>query len=147
MISICALLALWLVRMPLSGQQFSSTLEVVIGIVVLIGIVSSLVIGMLYKIVPFLLWFHLQSRLDEYVRLPSMKEMLPDRPARRQLHLHVAALLVLLAAAVWPSAWLFYPAALLFAASNLMLGLNLVAAWRYYGRHRDMLAGLGDEGG
>lgn len=144
MASIYVAVALWIIRLALTGHGLSASLEMAIGIVVLIGVISSLVIGMIYKIVPFLLWFHLQSRLDEYVRLPSMKEMLPDRPARRQLHLHVAALILLLGSALVPSAWLFYPAALLFAASNLMLGLNVLAALRYYNRQCATFDSLGE---
>jgi len=146
MVSIFLAAALWIVRLPLSGHALAMNLELAIGITVLIGVIGSLVIGMIYKIVPFLLWFHLQSQLDEYVRLPSMKEMLPEKPTRRQLYLHVAALAMLLATAALPTAWLFYPAVLLFAVSNVMLGLNLLAALRYYQRQCIMLAGMGDEG-
>ena len=147
MVSVFVAVALWLIRLPLVDHGIAASLELAIGIVVLIGVITSLVIGMIYKIIPFLLWFHLQSRLDEYVRLPSMKEMLPDAPARRQLHVHVSALLLLLATAFLPFAWLFYPAVLLFAASNVMMGLNVLAALRYYNRQCAMLDGLGDADG
>ena len=146
MASIFAAVALWLIRWPLAEHDAATHLELAIGMVVLIGVIGSLVIGMIYKIVPFLLWFHLQSQLDEYVRLPSMKEFLPDAPARRQLNVHLAALILLLATAAWPAIWLFYPAVALFAASNVMLWLNVYAALRYYQRQRAMLAGMGDEG-
>lgn len=132
MFSILAAVTLWVIKLLPSAAQIASSLELVIAVVILIGIIFSLITGMLYKIIPFLLWFHLQSRLDEYVKLPSMKEMLPDRPARRQLHLHMISMLFLIVAVIWPSGWIFYPAVLLFAASCLMLLLNIVSACIYY---------------
>jgi len=144
MASILAAVLLWIIRHLLPDQDLASAMELMIGIIVLVGVLISLIIGMLYKIVPFLLWFHLQSRLDEYVKLPTMKQMLPDGPARQQLHVHTASLLFLFAAALWPSGWMFYPAALLFAASCLMLWLNMYNALKYYKSTCTMLDGLGD---
>jgi len=116
----------------------------VIGVIIMVGVLISLIIGMMYKIVPFLLWFHLQSRLDEYVKLPTMKQMLPDGPARKQLHVHMAALAFLVTTAAWPSGWTIYPAALLFAASCVMLWLNMYNALKCYRKTCTMLDGLGD---
>jgi hypothetical protein len=148
MASILIATLLWLIRFMLPDDQtLSSALELVIGIIVLVGVVISLIIGMIYKIVPFLLWFHLQGRLDEYVKLPSMKQILPDQLARRQLHVHIAALLFLTATAVWPSGWTFYPAALLFAVSCLMLLLNIFTALKQYRSSCAMLDGLGEMDG
>ncbi len=118
-------------------------LDIFLGFLLVIGVVLSLICGMLYKIIPFILWFHLQSRLEEYVRLPGMKELLPGRSARRQLRAHTASLLCLLAACIQPE-WLAYPAAFLFAASNLMLGMNLLAAGRKYRQASAMLDSLGE---
>jgi hypothetical protein len=144
MFSILAVAGLWAVQLSPSPVRAALDVELVIGIVILIGVVVSLITGMLYKIIPFLLWFHLQSRLDEYVKLPSMKEMLPDKPARRQLHVHMISLAMLIMAAALPSGWTLYPAALLFAASCLMLLLNIVAACRLYRSTCIMLDNPGD---
>jgi hypothetical protein len=53
--------------------------------------------------------------------------------------LHFAALCTLLAAVIFPVPF-FYPAALLFGASNLWLWLNIVAASRTYRRVYALLA-------
>ncbi|MDT8375176.1 MAG: hypothetical protein RQ867_00400 [Mariprofundaceae bacterium] len=147
MASILAAALLWLIRLLLPDPTLSPALELATGIIVLVGVMISLIIGMIYKIVPFLLWFHLQSRLDEYVKLPTMKQMLPDHPARRQLRLHTAALLFLTATAIWPSGWTLYPAALLFAVSSLLLWLNIFNALKHYRNSCAMLDGLGNMDG
>jgi len=144
MVSILVAVLLWIIRHLLPDQELFPAMELVIGIIVLVGVLISLIVGMMYKIVPFLIWFHLQSRLDEYVKLPTMRQMLPEAPARRQLRVHTAALLFLIAAAIWPAGWTLYPAALLFAASCIMLWLNIYNALRHYRSTCAMLDGLGD---
>jgi len=78
-----------------------------IGILILFGLGAGLPAGMLFKIVPFLAWFHLQhrqlasGRLD--VRVPNMLKFLPDRWARLQFAIHVLTLLGLLLAWVVPA--------------------------------------------
>ncbi len=147
MASILVAVLLWIIRHLLPDQELSSAMELMIGVIVTVGVLISLIAGMMYKIVPFLLWFHLQSRLDEYVKLPTMKQILPDHPARRQLRLHIAALLFLTATAIWPSGWTLYPAALLFAVSCLMLWLNIFSALKQYRSSCIMLDGLGNADG
>jgi hypothetical protein len=106
----------------------------VAGVLFLLGFALSVVNGMLYKIVPFLAWFHLQAQKGLMTPgLPAMKAYLPDATARRQFRLHLAALLCLSAAPLLP--WLALPGGLLLAASGLLLGLNLWGAVRLFQRH------------
>ena len=143
MICLLVFSLLWIAGPLLVPSTLIADGEVFLGLLLIVGVILSLICGMLYKIVPFLLWFHLQSSLEEYVKLPSMKELLPDAPARRQLHVHIMSLILLLAASMQPS-WFTYPAALLFAASSIMLGANLLTAYRKYRETRSMLETLGE---
>ncbi|MHB8348054.1 MAG: hypothetical protein ACYDHM_12940 [Acidiferrobacterales bacterium] len=111
----------------------STRLEFTWGTLAILGFGVSVINGMLYKIVPFLVWLHLQSSPVGRGKLPNMKEIIPDRHAFIQFWLHLAALL-LLAGAVWIPHLLTYPAAATLGFSNLLLGLNLVSAWRLYTR-------------
>ncbi len=96
------------------------------GIAFLVGFAVSVVTGMLYKILPFLAWFHLQGQRGMTAGgLPSMKDYLPDARARGQFRLHGAALACLLAAPMVPP--LARPGGLLLAASAVWLAWNL---WR-----------------
>lgn len=110
-------------------------LETMAGLLFLLGFAVSVVNGMLYKIVPFLAWFHLQTQTKAKAgTIPNMKEFIPDAAARRQLHLHLTALLLLL-----PTPWLppTYSAAglLLLAASAWLLWRNLLACTRLFKRY------------
>ena len=107
-------------------------IELSAGILIIVGFALGAINGMLYKIVPFLIWFHLQSSLPGRHAVPNMKEILPETWARRQHRLHLAALLTLEVALVLPP--LVYPAAILLAASALALWHNLLRACY---RHRE----------
>lgn len=82
------------------------TLELAIGVLFLVGFAVSAVNGMLYKIVPFLIWLHLNNRLQQAGRwqgkVPNMKQVIPERQARWQFRMHLAALVLLLAALMFP---------------------------------------------
>lgn len=107
--------------LPDNGQ---AKLELAAGMLMIVGFALGAINGMLYKIVPFLGWFHLQARMSGKVM--NMKELLPEIWARRQFRLYLASFLTLLAAVLWPP--LVYPAAILFGASALALWHNLLRA-------------------
>lgn len=97
-----------------------------VGVLFLIGFAVSVVNGMLYKILPFLAWFHLQAQQGfKAGGKPSMRDYLPDARARGQFRLHGAALACLAAAPLAPP--LAVPGGVLLAASGAWLGWNL---WR-----------------
>ena len=91
-----------------------------LGVLVIIGFGVSVIHGMLCKILPFLVWLHLHRARFAAGRprapIPPMKELLPERAARRQFHLQCLALVLLAAATVWPQL-LTRPAALALAAA------------------------------
>jgi hypothetical protein len=105
-----------------------------IGVLVLVGVGIGLPSGMLLKIVPFLCWFHLQTRQMAAgrfeVRVPHMHGLIPGRLARWHPWLHGLALALLAAGAGAPV--LARLGGLLLTGSALWLfGLIAAAAWRY----------------
>ena len=109
------------------GWPENTALPLAIGTLTIVGFALSVISGMLYKIVPFLLWLELQRDLRG--RPPHIKQIMPEHYARLQLWLHAAATLTLLSAAVGHEVW-FYPGAGLLAASALTLGISLLrASW------------------
>lgn len=90
----------------------------------------SFIAGMLYKILPFLAWLHLQNA---GVAAPPMNRLLDDAQGLRQARAWFAALGLLLAAALAPR-WLALPAGLALAGAALWLERQLFGAWRNYRR-------------
>ena len=139
---------LWWVAGQFGGSWVhSNRYELVLALLFIGGFALSVVNGMLYKIVPFLVWLHLQNRLLADVSMvgaavPNMKQILPDRRCRYQLKAQVLAIVLLFFTIVWDGI-LARPAAVLFVVSYSLLAANLVFAWRIYlreARRLDQLA-------
>jgi hypothetical protein len=141
MTSLLLAIALWLAAQTVPAIRDTHSYGLLLGVLMIVGFAMSVINGMLYKIVPFLVWFHLQSSrgATSNLAVPNVREILPEARSRRQMWLHYAALSTLLAAVIFPAPF-FYPAALLFGVSNLWLWLNIVAASRTYRRVYALLA-------
>jgi hypothetical protein len=94
---------------------------------VLPGFFVSVINGMLYKIVPFLVWLHLQQKVRQP---PNMNQVIADRAMRGQLWLHWGALALLAGGVLFPP--LLAAGGLLFAVSCGWLEVNLLRAARLY---------------
>lgn len=105
------------------------------GISLVAGGYLPFIAGMIYKIVPFLAWMHLQTCGQAKLPAPAMNKILADAEANRQWLAYAGALGLLLAAALFPR-WLAIPAGLAFAAANGWLWWNLWRAFRRYGQYR-----------
>ena len=105
------------------------------GVLTLVGGFMSVMIGMLYKIVPFLVWSHLQNLGRGRVMAPNMNKVIAGDQINRQMQAHFGAVALLLAAVLWP-AWFTYPAGLALLLANGWLLRNLLAAVTFYRQHR-----------
>ncbi len=94
------------------------------------GFFLSLFSGMLYKIVPFLVWYHLTSYFVP--KVPTMREMCPKKATQIQLYIHCLSLLLFLFSIYEHKAIII--AGFLFFISNLLLLINLIKPAREYFR-------------
>ncbi|KAB2914457.1 MAG: hypothetical protein F9K30_19580, partial [Dechloromonas sp.] len=85
-LSMLAAAALWppLAELPAWTPLFATLL--------IVGAFVSFIAGMLYKIVPFLAWLHLQHGMQFGVPAPNMNRLLPDQAMQRQMRAHLVAL-------------------------------------------------------
>ncbi len=101
------------------------------AVLFLLGFAMSLMLGMLYKIVPFLVWFHL-FRGGVKSGVPNLKEIIPETWKWRHLWLHRSTLLAALFAPWWhTAAWL---TALCLLLEGMLLGYALFIAIAVYRR-------------
>ncbi len=127
---------LWIANAAAGGRDVAVT----VGVLLMVGGAWSAINGMLYKIIPFLLWYHAQKSSETTIpAMPKVKDMLPERAARPQFLAHVAALLLLAAASVAPAPFA-RPAAVALGVSAGWLALNMLGAWRRYARIRRRVA-------
>ena len=111
-------------------EFFKHEYIVMVGILIGGGFILSIMIGMLYKIVPFLVWFHLNGK--GYMKIPTLTEMIDSDLAKVQFTLLMLSLIGFVFAFYMPA--LLYPSATLFTVSMLLLEYNVVTAALVYVR-------------
>lgn len=126
--------ALWLAALALPSVSQWSDWPLLFGTLVLLGGFTSIIVGMLNKIVPFLVWLHLQHRAQGRLLAPNMKKVLAQRQIDGQALAHLGAFGLLLAAVLWPQ-WFTYAAGAGLIVSNTWLLCNLLAAMAVYRNH------------
>lgn len=129
MASLAAAVLLWTAQFALADEPPESW-ALATGVLAFAGFGVSIVTGMLYKIVTFLSWFHLQA-IAGGKPVPNMKQFLPDSRQRLHFWLHAASVALLLGAAFLPDA-LTHAAALALGVSAVALGANLAGIMRVY---------------
>jgi len=117
-------LVFWILS-PLFDAEITSYIAVIIGG----GFVMSVMIGMLYKIIPFLVWFHLNGM--GYMSIPSMGEMVHKKMALTQFILFVVTILLFMTAYFVPM--IMKVGAITLLISMVLLEINLVSAYKNYG--------------
>jgi hypothetical protein len=101
------------------------------AVLFLLGFAMSLINGMLYKIVPFLVWFHL-FRGGVKRAVPNMKEIIPEDWMWRHLRLHQGTVIAALFAPWWNEAVNVVSLGLLL--QGMLLGYALFTALSVYRR-------------
>lgn len=141
MVSALLACALWLLtRVSDTVAQWQSW-PLLFGALLLFGGFMSVILGMLYKIVPFLVWLHLQNHGNGRLMAPNVKKVLDEQHIHGQMFAHFAAVVLVLLAVLWPR-WFAYPAGLALIAANVWLLRNLLAALSVYRAHMAKIAAL-----
>ncbi|MDP2893024.1 MAG: hypothetical protein Q8N78_01495 [Sulfurimonas sp.] len=70
---------------------FDEKYIVIVSILIGGGFILSIMSGMLYKIVPFLVWFHLNAK--GYMSIPTMNDMISKKLAKAQFFLFILSLI------------------------------------------------------
>jgi len=96
---------------------------VMVAILLGAGFILSVMIGMLYKIIPFLVWFHLNAM--GYMSIPTMNEMINKKLAKTQFILFILSLIGFVFAFYTPL--LLQISAALFIISMMILQYNIIA--------------------
>jgi hypothetical protein len=111
-----------------------------LGVLMIHGFAMTTINGMMYKIIPFIIWLHLsvhnknlrdKGKRSSQVKVPHMRKIIPEAAGLWQFRFHLFSLVLLIMATVWPL-WFFYPAALLLAIAQAFLLFNLLKAVRFY---------------
>jgi len=108
-------------------QDNMFTLAILFGL----GFLYSLLQGMMYKIIPFLSWFHLSSQ--GHMVIPTMREMISEDMIKLQFFIFISSVFFFVIAGFLSNIFL-YLGALMFIVSNMLLIFNCANAVRKYKR-------------
>ena len=92
------------------------------------GFLYSLLQGMVYKIIPFLSWFHLNSK--GYFSIPTIREFIDERWIKLHFSLHFFSIIFFLIS--YFEKEFIYIAATLFLLSNVLFFINALGAIKKY---------------
>lgn len=105
-------------------------LRMALGVLVLTGFAVAVINGMLYKIAPFLTWYHLQTAHSRSGIVPNVRQIQSGFRAHSQMGLYLIALTVLVASC-WV-ATLSRIAGILWAINALWLEINMLKAAKIF---------------
>ncbi|MBF0371074.1 MAG: hypothetical protein HQL52_16615 [Magnetococcales bacterium] len=100
------------------------------GVLFIMGWATSVILGMLYKIVPFLVWFHRFSNLAGLVEIPMMDDLVPEKVARVHFIAHTLSVVLLSLAAGLGYEWAIPAGGVALGVSGVILAYSIWFAWR-----------------
>ncbi|MDD2291401.1 MAG: hypothetical protein PHV52_03925 [Aliarcobacter sp.] len=100
----------------------------ILAIVFAFGFLYSLLQGMVYKIIPFLSWFHLNSK--GYFKLPTIREFIDEKYIKIHFFVHLISIVFFILSYFENS--LIYVASILFLISNILFFINCISAVKKY---------------
>ena len=104
-------------------EYFKHEYIVMVGILIGGGFIMSIMIGMLYKVVPFLVWFHLNGM--GYMTIPTMNEMINKNLSKLQFILFVISIVGFIFSFYSPT--ILKLSALSFCISMILLEYNIIS--------------------
>jgi hypothetical protein len=102
----------------------------ILAIVFAFGFLYSLLQGMVYKIIPFLSWFHLSSK--GYFSIPTIREFIEEKNIRYHFYLHVCSIVFFILSYFINS--FIYVASIFFILSNIIFFMNCLTAVKKYSK-------------
>lgn len=126
------LLALVLSWPTLPQNQFFGMLENVYGFLGLFGVVTLAILGMLHKILPFLVWFGVYSPHVGRAQLPLTSQMVSERAQAGGLFAFLAGLVVISVAILREHELCVRAGGVLLLASLVLFGFNAARVFAHY---------------
>jgi hypothetical protein len=118
----------------LPATRLTTQLETVYGFLGFVGVVTFTVLGFLYKIVPFLVWYHSYSPHVGRIRVPSLADLYSERLQIVGYWLFLGGVLLAVVGAARGREVLARAGAVLLLASLAVFGANLATMLRHFFR-------------
>jgi hypothetical protein len=119
-----------------AGEAVRESVVLAYGIVIIVGFFSTLIIGQMYKIVPFLVWFHTYSDRAGKEPVPMLRDLTSESVAMRQFWLLNAGILTIIGGTVFSQQYVQLAGFALLTLAALLFAYNIAAVfgtWRIEG--------------
>lgn len=107
-----------------------TNLTVIYGILFLIGFASMFIVGQMYKIVPFLVWYHKYSSKVGIERVPMLRDMFNESLAKYQFYLMFSGFIISIIALSFQMQILLLIGFLILFISSIIFSLNMMKIFR-----------------
>lgn len=118
------------------SKEIKEAVVLVYGFLVLVGFFSFLIVGQMYKIVPFLVWFHTFSDKVGKEQVPMMKDMFNEKIGEVQFWMLIVSIVSSLAGLLSEQSWLLFSGFALLLLASLVFAFNMITVFRI-GVHND----------
>lgn len=105
-------------------------LTLIYGYMIIFGYLSMLIVGQMYKIVPFLVWYHKYSSKVGIEKVPMLKEMFNEKYAGYGLYLMIAAILGSIYSLTFRSEIGLIVSFSIMFISSLIFSINMITIFR-----------------
>lgn len=107
----------------------SIDLAVIYGFILIFGFFSQLIMGQLYKIVPFLIWLHYYSKLVGKQKVPLTKDLINKDFSRAQYYLTNSSIFVVLAGFVFQIGEVLLAGLGLYLAGAILFAMSIAQTY------------------
>jgi cbb3-type cytochrome oxidase subunit 1 len=130
-LGLATILGVWLSTGRVPSEEFGARLAFGYGVLALLGWVSVMIIGMMYKIIPFLVWHHRYSDLVGLRPVPPATQFLGDAAPRMGFWLLHAGIVVTVGGLILESSVGIQAGTIGLSLAGLCFGVGLLRIYRH----------------
>ncbi|MEB2297962.1 MAG: hypothetical protein OZ930_15670, partial [Ignavibacteria bacterium] len=105
-------------------------LTLIYGYMIIFGYLSMLIVGQMYKIVPFLVWYHKYSSKVGIEKVPMLKEMFNEKVAQYGFYFMITALFGSLFSFAFSNQYGLIISFAVMLLSSLIFSFNMITIFR-----------------
>lgn len=110
--------------------QNITNLTLIYGYLIIFGYLSMLIVGQMYKIVPFLVWYHKYSGKVGIEKVPVLKEMFNEKFAGYGFYIMIVAVIGVLISLTFRINYLLLISFIMMFISSLLFSFNMITIFR-----------------
>ncbi len=125
LLAVTILLGLLSLLQPSFAGIYQIRIDLLYGILIIFGFLSSLVLGQTYKTLPFIIWLKKYHAKVGKTKVPLPQELYSDKVAKWHFYTYAAGIVLLIAGVLMASVWLIKAAAVFIFITAVLYNFNV----------------------